>query len=540
MDSPVQVALKFFEAQKLERDPWDVLYQEVADYMLPRRAAFTTKLVKGSNKFDYLHDDTGPWALEQFANGLHSMLVSPLSKWFTLQIKDRELREDPDVRAWRDEVEEIMYDQFNSPSSSFHPMVQESFTDVGAFGYAVAYSEWSEEDKAVRFQARFPGECYLIEDQYGRVHGLVRKYTLKIDQFVQQFGIDKLPPEEKRKYEETGQGQEYSIVHVVMPRTHPIMQRFSGIAAVNKYGSVYVCEKMKDAPLRVGGFRSFPVHVARWGKRTGEIYSTSPGITALPSVRRANAIQLDLIKIAHAQADPPTQGPDDEALSPYDMSPGAQNYYRAGSTDRIEVIQSTIDPTWAVRMLDGISQGIIRAFFVDAFLTTADSNGQNVKATFVMQRRDERFRQLAAMLSRIEREYLGSLIGRTFDLCDQADILPPPPYEGVTLDVEYLSPITRAQRSEHVDSLYSLIELSAVGAQYDPTVMQGFNWSQIQTDVGSKVYSLPSAWFFTPDQVRERQQAEAEMQQQMQGVEQARGLAGAIKDVAQADLAQRS
>jgi hypothetical protein len=541
MTTPVQTVVKFYESQKADRDPWDPLFQEVADYMLPRRAAFTTPVVKGHNRDDYLYDDMGPWALEQFANGLHSMLTSPLSRWFGLQIKQETLRENTSVIEWKDHATEVLYDQFNSSISSFHPSVQEVYSDVGAFGYGVGYSEWNDDDSAVLYQARFPGEIYLVEDLYGRVRGVVRKYKLKIHQFVEAFGIDRLPVQERQRYTEKGEGKDFEIIHAVLPRAHPIMQKFN-IAERYSYGSVRVCKDMKDGPLAVGGYRSFPFHIARWGKRAGEVYASSPAITALPSVRRANAIQLDLIKIANRWADPPIQAPDDESLAPYDLSPGSTNYYRPGSGDRIEAVAGVLgDPQWAQRVLEDTHGSIMRMFFVEAFLTTADSNGQNVKATFVMQRRDERFRQLAAMLSRMEREFLGSIIERTFDLCQENGLIAPAPIdEQVTLEIEYLSPIVRAQRSEQLDGLFPLIELAAIGAQSDPTVMEVFEWDNIMRDAGEEVYALRESWFKSREQIEAIRQAAAEQQQMAQQAEMAQQLGGALKDVSSAELATRS
>lgn len=531
----VNAVLGFHASLEADRKPWLSLWQEVADYLLPKRSAFTSPMTPADNRYDRLFDDTGPWALDQFANGLHSMLTSPLTRWFDLQIAERELRDDREVREWKDLATAVLYEQFNSSVSSFHPTVQEVYTDTGAFGFGVDYSEWSEEDGAVLFQARFPGECLLVEDQYGRVNGVVRKYTLKAHQFVEAFGVEKMPPAEKAAYESGKTTAEFEMIHAVLPKEHPLMKRFR-VPGTFKYGSVRVCRKI-DEPLAVAGYRSFPFHIARWGKRTGEIYSNSPGIVALPSVRRANAIQMDAIKIINRWADPPVQGPDDEQLAPYDLSPGARNYYRPGTNDRVEAIAGVLgDISPAITLLENTQGAISRAFFADAFLTTADSNGQNVKATFVMQRRNEQFRQLAAMLSRVEREFLGSVIERTFDLCREHNLIPAPPVD-VSVNVEYLSPITRAQRSEILDGFNQMIELMAVGAQFDPTVMRSIKWNAVTRDVGTNIHALPAAWFKSEEEVAEEVQAESEQANALTQSQVAKNYGGAIKDVSQADFA---
>lgn len=535
----VRLVQSFCESARGERQPWDNLFQEVADYLRPKRAAFTTGVVSGANDFDYLFDDTGPWALEQFANGLHSMLTSPTSQWFGLQPRDISMRENRELLEWRDMAVRVLYDQFNSTRSSFHPAIQEAYTDVGAFGYGALYSEWSEADGAVLFQARFPGELYLIDDVYGRTNGIARFYKLTISQFVEEYGEERLPPEDRRHWREKGAGADKKIAHLVLPMSHPIMQR--GVTRKvegHQYGSIRVCSDIPDGLLVAGGYRSFPFHLARWGKWTGQVYSSSPGIVALPSVRRANAIARDLVVIANRYADPPTQGPDDEFLMPYDMSPGAQNRYRPGSQDRIEVISAGFgDPTFAQQLLGETQQSILRMLYVDAFLATADSNGQNVKATFVLQRRDEQFRQLAAMLSRLGREFLGSIVERTFLLCEENGLIPPVPLP-VEFDVEFMSPIVRAQRSETVDGLYPLLELMGLGANYDPSVAQFLNWPRAMGDIGREIYGLPMAWFRTEEELAEMRQQQEEQQAMMTESQVAGNVAGAVRDIASAGLSQ--
>lgn len=538
----VSSLVAFKDSLKSERQPWEPLYQEVTDFMQPKRASWTTELVPGDNKFDYLHDYTAPWALDQFANGLHSMLTSPLSKWFALQYRRLDDRYQQEQLEWLSIATEVLYDQFNSPYSSFHPAIQEVYTDLGATGYGVLYSEWSDEDASIQYQARFPGECYLVEDQYGRVRGLVRCYKFDISQFVEAYGVEKLP-EGDRQALQNGKpptGKKYEITHAVLPRDHYAMRKFK-VAKNLAFGSVRVCKESGPEPLTVGGYQSFPYHVARWGRRTGDVYSNSPGMMALPSARRVNAMQVDLTKIVNRWADPPLQVPDDEFLSPFDLSPGAINYYRTGSGDRIETISGQLgDITPATVMVQNAQQEIVRAFFVDAFMVTGDSNGQNVKATFVNQRRDERFRQLAAALSRVEREFLGSIVDRAFRLCREKGFIPdPPPVEGGPLLVEYTSPITRAQRSETLDGLYQQIEMATAGAQFDPAIMGAFKWDRILSDTARDVWSLPAQWYRSEEEMAELRQQQAQANQAAQAEQEsmtARNLAGAIKDVGQAGL----
>lgn len=541
MTEPVANLLSFADSLKSERLPWDNLYQEVADFVLPKRAAFTTPLTPGENRFDYLHDDTAPWSLDQFANGVHSELTSSLTKWFAAQFRNQDARRDRGMMEWLDYATTVLYDQFNSANSSFHPSLQEVYTDLGAFGYGTLYSEWSRQDRGVLFQARFPGELYLVEDQYGRIRGVVRCYKITVTQFIEQYGANRLPETIKQQVAQgkVPHGKTFEMVHAVLPREHPVMSKFA-VPKNFSFGSIRVCKETGPEPLGVAGYTSLPFHIARWGRRTGEVYPQSPAIMALPSIRRANTMNVDLTRIINYWAEPAIQAPDDEFLAPYDLSPRAMNYYRPGTQDRLETIASVAgDINAALALVEKTQASITRAFFVDAFLTTADSNGQNVKATFVAQRRDERFRQLASMLSRVEREFLGSIIDRTFSLCQEHGLIPPAPMPGADFDIEYLSPITRAQRSETLDGLYQQVELAATASQFDPSAMQVFNWDNIMQDTARDIYTLPSSWYRSPEElaaIREQQaQAQQTAQLQQESVA-ARNMAGALKDVTQAGI----
>ena len=82
-------------------------------------------------------------------------------------------------------------------------------------------------------------------------------------------------------------------------------------------------------------------------------------------------------------------------------------------------------------------------------------------ATEVVQRQEERMRVISPALGRLMNEMLRPLIDRTFELMLRADMLPLPPeiLQGVDIDIEYVSPLARAQKSSSLNGTMQALEI---------------------------------------------------------------------------------
>ena len=59
-----------------KRSNWEIHWQEVADYMLPRKADITLERPKGDKRHTVIFDGTAIHSLELLASSLHGMLTS--------------------------------------------------------------------------------------------------------------------------------------------------------------------------------------------------------------------------------------------------------------------------------------------------------------------------------------------------------------------------------------------------------------------------------------------------------------------------------
>ena len=71
-----------------KRATWESHWQEVADYMLPRKADINTERPKGDKRHTLIFDGTAIHSLELLASSLHGMLTSSVNRWFGLRYKD--------------------------------------------------------------------------------------------------------------------------------------------------------------------------------------------------------------------------------------------------------------------------------------------------------------------------------------------------------------------------------------------------------------------------------------------------------------------
>ena len=149
--------VKRFDYLKSRRDNWDTHYQELADYMLPRKADIVKKRSRGEKRMELIYDGTALQAIDLMAAFLHGMLTSGASPWFHLDIKNEALNRDDDVRAWLQDTSMRMMQAFQR--SNFETEIHEAYVDLVVFGTACMFAEM-DRDK-LRFSTRHIPAYYV-------------------------------------------------------------------------------------------------------------------------------------------------------------------------------------------------------------------------------------------------------------------------------------------------------------------------------------------------------------------------------------------
>ena len=451
--------VKRFDYLKSRRDNWDTHYQELADYMLPRKADIVKKRSRGEKRMELIYDGTALQSIDLMAAFLHGMLTSGASPWFHLDVKDEMINRDDDVREWLQDTSMRMMQAFQR--SNFETEVHEAYVDLVVFGTACMFCEMDR--KNLRFSTRHISEYYVQEDQYGMVNTVYRLYKMTATQAVERFGLERVGDFIRKKHEKNGD-EEVEILHAVMPR---IERDVTAPDNLNMpFMSVYVC-KATGMEISQGGFEELPYVVPRFLKATGEVMGRSPAMTALPDVKMLNLMSKTIIQAAQKQIDPPLLVPDDGFLLPIRTQPGGLNFFRSGSRETITPLNTGANIPIGLNMEEQRRTAIRQAFYVDQILT---AGSPQMTATEVIQRQEERMRVIGPVLGRLMNEMLRPLIDRVFALMLRNDMLAPAPevLQGRDIDIEYVSPLARAQKSSSLNNTMRALEILLPLAQSLP------------------------------------------------------------------------
>tara|TARA_S200002703_G_scaffold73763_1_gene63663 strand:+ start:4380 stop:5984 length:1605 start_codon:yes stop_codon:yes gene_type:complete len=511
-----------------ERETWEEHWQDVADYVLPRKADIEKTRTKGDKRTELIFDATAIHALELLSASLHGMLTNSASAWFALAYKDNFLDTDDTSKEWLESAQESMYVAFSR--SNFQQEIHEFYYDLASFGTACMFVE-SDPDNVMRFSTRYVKEFCVSENAKGIVDTVYRELKMSARQCIEKFGEDKVSQRVLRMMEKDPY-EEVKIMHVVMPRSD---RDYTKKDSINKpFASIY-CDIEDKKILSESGYDEFPFMVSRWLKASNEVYGRSPAMTALPDIKMLNKMSETSIRAVQKQVDPPLLVPDDGFILPIRTVPSGLNFYRAGSRDRIEPLVTGANTMLGLNYEEQRREAIRQAFYVDQLILTQN---QNMTATEVVQRNEEKMRLLAPVLGRLQSELLQPLITRVFNIMLREGQLPeaPPILQGQPIEIEYVSPLARAQRQSELQSILRSLEIAMPLAE-TTNIMDHYDMDQLMKHAAN-ILGVPSKVLRSSQEVanmrqerQEQQQQAAEMQEAQQMSEVAKNAAPMIKAV---------
>jgi len=330
--------------------------------------------------------------------------------------------------------------------------------------------------------------------------------------------------------------KEFEVIHAVEPsESYGIPNKK---ATDKEFKSCYVLLEEK-ALLEESGFDEFPYMVPRWQKVAGEIYGRSPAMTSLPDIKMVNTMMKTIIKSAQKMVDPPLLVPDDGFILPVRTVPGGLNFYRAGTQEKIEPLETRGRPDIGFDLLENRRQHILSAFHVD-WLKMPDQKAGQMTATEVVARQEEKMRLMGPMVGRLQVELLGPMIERVFGIMVKQGAIPEAPavLEGMDMKIEYTSPMARAQKSGQLLSINRLFESMVPLFQAKPDLLDNMDADETFRYF-HHLLDAPAAILASKEKVEEVRQARQEQQQAMMEAEQAQKESTAVKNVADAQKSNR-
>ncbi len=504
-----QKIVKLYEKLKSDRVNWDSHWRDIAEFVIPNKDnVYQFDRAPGEKKHNEIFDSTAIHSNELLGSALHSMLTNPTNIFFGLSTGSSQLDKNDEVRKWLQECVRRMHQILNN--SNFQTEIHEVYLDIGSFGTGALFIDEDDNDY-IRFLSHPIYQMYIDENYKGVVNTVVRCFKKPLKDIKEEFGVEWLENDPVLKMQMTDPHKEYEIIHSVGENTE--YNPYAPAKIDKPFYSCYVL-KEKKVILREKGYNTFPYAIPRWTKISGEKYGRSPAMKSLPDIKMINQMMKVTIRSAQKTVDPPLMAPDDGVMGPVRTSPGAINYYRAGTQDRIEPLLTGARIDFGFQIMEDVRTRIRSAFFIDQLQLR---EGPQMTATEVMQRTEEQLRLLAPILGRQHNELLKPLINRVFDILLKRGQLPdiPQALSGINLEVQYSSMIARAQKTAELESLNRLFTIGAPIFQVDQTVVDNLN-SDAAIRYIANTLSLPHEIMREEKEVKKLRESRAQQAQAAQ------------------------
>jgi len=445
MPLKVDDVVKRLGTLKQTRKPYEPLWKEVTDYVLPRRSFWDLEATPGKKPVQKLYDGTALTELQLLVDGTLGNLVSANLRWLRLTMEDRRQNDIPWVPDWLEEVEDVLYAEF--ARSNFYEAMSEFFLDAASIGTAVMLVDDDVSSRRILFSTRHMKECYLAEGKNGMVDTLYREFMMTNRQAMQTWG-KKLSIARKERVETDPFGKA-KIIHACFPRA----ERDPGkVDSLNKsWASLYIDSQFNENKfIDEGGYDTFPYLVWRWRKNSDEIYGRSPATDAIQDILRLNQVSKTNLEIVQLGGMPPLNVP--AAMKGMErIVPRGYNYYTKPD-EMIFPINLAQNYPLTKDQEEEIKEQIRNSFRTKMFLLMEQLEGGPYTATEIRERQGEKATVQGPMIGRLNSECLIPLIKRTFQICDHNGLIPfPPPdlSQGGRIHIEFQGPLALQTKKYH-------------------------------------------------------------------------------------------
>lgn len=511
-------------ALKTEREPYVPQWIEISKHITPASGRFFQSTMKnqGRDRWNRIYDNTATYASTILSSGLQSGMNDPATQWFALTTGTPELDESHAVKVYLDQCQRILemaFERTNTYQSLHH-----GWREVGVYGICAMIVV---EDPVNGFHC-YPlvcGEYCIGVDARNRPNTLYRRFSMTAEQLIAEYGRDKVSRAVSDAYDKGQRDRLFKCIHAIEPRE--VRDRNAKDNKNMPWRMVVLqidCDEGKDGILDESGYNEFPAVVGRWGANATDVYSEeSPGIVAIGDTKQLQHECLQKGNAIDYAVDPPLILPTSAQHQALDFLPGGRNFIDMATNANI------VQSAWSVRPdiqalaadMQEVKQRIFQAFYVDMFLMISQATKHQMTAEEVARRNEEKLMLLGPVLSRFNNEVLKSLIERVFNILSRAGQMPMPPQElrGQTLQVRYMSMLSRAQHSLRANSLDQFLTRVGQIAQFKPEVISKLDPFQA-VDEYADYYSVSPSVVVPTEQAKKEIEAQQQAQAQQAQAEQ--------------------
>jgi len=522
-----------------ERESWIPEWEDIRNYMLPYHGRFSDDRPNdGQRKDQRIIQDVAKASLRVLSAGLLSGLTSPSRPWFKLNIPNPLLSESKPARSWLDEVERRMYSVF--AASNLYSELQKMYVELGGFGTACAIVSKDYED-VIRLRTFTIGEYALALNDSLKVDTMYRDFQMTARQIEQRFGRDNCSDAVKSSIENGRSETWFTVRHLICPNPDikPGRRDVSGKKFISVYWERGARTDVNDGFLEVLGYDNFPVLAPRWEVVSNDIYGRGPGWDCRGDVKMVQDMRADSMEALDKMIDPPILLPASMRNEDIDLTPGGVTFVPSneGMTGAHPAFNVAVDMTKLEYSIESAVSRIRTAFYVDTFLMLQQVADKTKTAYEVAELTREKMLMLGPAIEQQEETLLKPIIERTFEIMNDAGLIPDPPEEmqGQSIDIEYVSILAQAQKAVATSGMREWISIVTELSAAFPEMRLKVNPTEFVDEYG-KLLGISAKLINSDEEVAEAQAKERQMMQTQQAMAMAQQGAQTAKTMSQARI----
>lgn len=519
-----------FNALESARSTLDSTLECIEKYVVPFRGNFFNPTA-GEGEVEWrrrqIYDSTAVSAAVLLASQIHGDLTSPAVKWFSLRFRDEALNKNQEAKEWLEACEEREWQALCE--SDFNLEVAEGYLDLVSLATAIIFEEQIDPDEweGLDFSALPMNDCFFEQNAKGGVGRLYRRLQYTKLQMIDHFGEDKLP-KVVADYKGDDPGKAWTVIFCIYPRPEQKDADTTRMLApkARPFGYKYV---LKDDSVLIdeGGYYEMPAFACRWQKVSGSQWGFSPAFVALSDIIQLNYVVAQLSEARAKAIDPAMKARENGVIGDVELQAGGVTVVR-----NVEDLQPIINGTrWdqADAEIERLQQSIRSIFHIDK-LELKDSPAMT--ATEVQVRYERMQRMLGPTAGRLQTDFLAPMIERTFMILLRAGQFPEQPSAvvGAELDIEYVGPLPRAQKSETAFGIEQFLASLAAMAEVFPEALDLPDIDDLIRTL-AELRGVPASGLKGVDELQAMREERRQAQQQAMQLAQAQAGGEALQSV---------
>lgn len=533
---------------------------------MPHRANWILSQTPGQRKNQHIVDATHRLALRSSVAGFLEGNTSTTRPWFRIASRDEEKNEDWEVKAWLQHYTQRCMAYLSA--SNFYHAVGQFYYDYLTVNTGSFYIE-ELENGGFFFHSLIPGSYYVINNAYGEADILIREFALNVKSVVDTYGRydengkrdwSNISDSVKEMYEQGNYTEKVDIVHIVKQNPDynflnpddPFNKKWieltyeigSSKGSNNSGNGIYYNQDYSilgnEKFLKKFTTKRKPFIVGKSTENNSEYGENGPMLMSLGLIKSLNKKAIGKDVALEQILSPTLQGPASLRKSYLSTKPNGFvpiDSRSANSKQKLEPIFNVNPAIGAIIQDVGEMRQAVDKFFFADFLLYLSNNPKTRTAAETHAIVEEQQRVIGPNLQSLNYTFNTPLIRWVMDYVFFEDPYlqtPPDKLKGQALDAEFVSVFAQAQRAADLPSIDRYVAMIGNVAQLDPKVLQKVNVDKLADIYEDRLY-LPTGLNNPQDKVDAvREQAAMQAQRQQMLEQTLPAVAGAAKDVSQA------